>query len=197
MKFLKIKNYIRIKLMILLYIKKYNKNINNKKYIYKNIKNINKILKIINNNFITINNYKKILLYFKNKFPSIQYEDKEIIKYIIYLKYKKKINFIFFKRNNINFFLILYKIIKIKKKKILNIIKNKTINWTIYTINPLIIILLLMAISEYYIIRKREKIYINILIYEYINIANIFTSLNSKIFINGILDKIFKTIKKI
>ncbi|WGH24889.1 MAG: hypothetical protein NHF88_00475 [Candidatus Shikimatogenerans bostrichidophilus] len=185
--------------MILLYINIYNIKVNYKKYIYNRINNINNILNNIKKNKNIFNNYNKILKYINNIRNNfyIQYEEKEILKYIVYLKYKNKIKFKFFKNNNFKFFIFLYKVIKNKKKIILKIIKKYTISWTINRINPLNLIILLMAISEFYIIRKKNKKYIKILIYEYINISNIYTSFKSKFFINGILDKIFKTVKKI
>ncbi|MDH3004640.1 MAG: hypothetical protein NHF90_00590 [Candidatus Shikimatogenerans sp. JK-2022] len=186
--------------MKLLYINIYNNKINSKSYINKIIKNIYKIYNIYrkkinnNNNYKNINNnIKKYLLKIKNNY-NIQYEEKEILKYILYLNIKNKIKFNIFKFNNINFFFSLYNITKKKNNVITNIIKKKIINWEINRINIIDIIILKMAISEFFFIKKNSK-YINIIIYEYINIINLFSTFKSISFINAILDNIFKNIK--
>ncbi|MDH3004300.1 MAG: hypothetical protein NHG00_00635 [Candidatus Shikimatogenerans sp. JK-2022] len=187
--------------MKLLYISVYNKKYNYKFYIY-NL--LNKIYNIYNIYIKKIKkeyyyNNKKNIINIINKYIDkinnnyyYQYEEVQIIKYILYLNIINKIKFNFFKNNNINFLFNLYKITKKKNNKIIKIIKKNIINWDINRINLIEIIILKMAISEFFFIRKNEKKFINIIISEYINIINIFSSIKSKYFINGILDNIFK-----
>ncbi|MDH3004876.1 MAG: hypothetical protein NHG09_00255 [Candidatus Shikimatogenerans sp. JK-2022] len=184
MNFIKIKNYIRIKVLKLLYINFFNKNFKLKLYIYKIIKIFKKINKI---------KKKNIKKYIKKKKKYLQYEEKEIIKYIFlnFLKRKKKFNI--FKNKNIKFLFLLFK--KTKEK---DIFLNKLIQKNLYYknikfLNIIDLFLLKMAICEFFFIKK--DINIKIIIYEYINISKIFSSYKSKNLINGILDKIFKNEK--
>ncbi|MDH3004997.1 MAG: hypothetical protein NHG06_00135 [Candidatus Shikimatogenerans sp. JK-2022] len=185
--------------MKLLYINIYNKNYNYKLYIHKIIKNINYIYNkykdIIEKEYnINKKNINKIINYYIDKINFnyyYQYEDNKILKYIFYLNIKNKIKFNIFKNNNIDFLFKLYKLTIKYNKKIINILKKKINNWDINIINFIDLILLKMAISEYYFINKK----INIIIYEYINIIKLYSSNKSKFFLNGILDNIFKNIK--
>ncbi|MDH3004516.1 MAG: hypothetical protein NHG08_00890 [Candidatus Shikimatogenerans sp. JK-2022] len=192
--------------MKLLYITNYNNKFNKQLYYYNIINNIYNIInfyeiKIINfykkknNNIINIIN--KNINKLKNNFY-IQYEDKEILKYILYLKINNNIKFTFFKNNNIFFLDKLYKLTIKNKKKIIEIIKKYIINWEINRLNIIDLIILKMAICEfYYLLNEKNNKYIKIIISEYIKISNLFSSNKSKYLINGILDKIFKNVKKL
>ncbi|WGH25072.1 MAG: hypothetical protein NHG14_00475 [Candidatus Shikimatogenerans bostrichidophilus] len=179
--------------MKLLYISKYNKQLEYKRYLYDIIKNIYILYNFYLKKKYSINKIYKLLI-FKKKSFKFQYEDRELIKYILFLTLKYNIKFNIFKNNNINFFLNLYKKTKKKNNKILNIIKEKIINWDIKRINKIELIILKMAITEFFFLNISYKS-INIIITEYINIIKIYSSYKSKIFINGILDNIFKTVK--
>ncbi|WGH25251.1 MAG: hypothetical protein NHF96_00480 [Candidatus Shikimatogenerans bostrichidophilus] len=184
--------------MKLLYIYIYNKNHNFKLYLYNLIKTINNIYNKYINIILKDKKNKNINYIINNYIDKIntsyyfQYEEKELIKYILYLNIKNKIKFNIFKNNNINFLLNLYYIIDKKNDKILKIIKGKIRNWDINRINIIDIIILKMAICEYYFIKNNN---IKIIISEYINLIKIFSSPKSILFINGILDNIFKNIK--
>ncbi len=73
------------------------------------------------------------------------------------------------------------------------IVKEKVLNWDVKRIADTDMIILLTAISE---IIKFPSIPINVTFNEYIEIAKIFGSEKSGVFVNGILDKIIKHLDK-
>ncbi|WGH25810.1 MAG: hypothetical protein NHF89_00495 [Candidatus Shikimatogenerans bostrichidophilus] len=184
--------------MKFLYTDIYNNNLKNiKNNIYILIKNLNYKYYKIYNKIINNKNKKKNIIKIINKYINkfkynyfFQLEDKEIIKYIIYLKIKKKKEFNIYKNNNIKFLFNLYLKTKKKKNEINFLIKKTVKKWNIKRINKIDLIIIQMAICEFYFLKEKKNI--NIIINEYINISKIFSTYKSKYFINGILDNIFK-----
>ncbi|WGH27709.1 MAG: hypothetical protein NHG11_00480 [Candidatus Shikimatogenerans bostrichidophilus] len=189
MNFLKIKNYLRIKILKMLYIKYNNKKISKKifflffkkkkKKFYKNYKKIFLIFKK-KKKFFIINKLKKNFFF--------QYEEKKIMLYKLFLFFKYKINIKIFKKKNIFYIYKIYKYCILNKKKLNKIIKNNLKNWTIERINIIDLLILKVAIIEYFLYKK--KINIKILIKEYNYIANIYSITKNIKFINGILNNI-------
>ncbi|MDH3004779.1 MAG: hypothetical protein NHF85_00505 [Candidatus Shikimatogenerans sp. JK-2022] len=178
--------------MKLLYIKKYNKNYNTKLYIKKIINYINKINNLILNEILLNKNFlelkKKIIKKLKINFY-LQYEEIELIKFIIYFNLNNKnTKFNIYKYNNIKFLFKLYKKTKNFKKHI-KLIINKLKKFIINKINIIEVILIKMAIIEFFYIKNLN---INIIISEYIKILKIFSSDRNIYFLNSILEKIFK-----
>ncbi|WGH25532.1 MAG: hypothetical protein NHG13_00880 [Candidatus Shikimatogenerans bostrichidophilus] len=198
MKQIKIKNYIRIKVLKILYIYKYNKIFDFKLYInkiIKNIKNINNLYlnKIKNKIFKKKYKINKSINYYINKIKYdfyFQYEEKKIIKFILFYNIKNKKQFNLYNKNNIDFLYKLYLLVIKKKNILINLIKKK-IKTDLSLINVIDLIIIKMAICEFFFIKNN----INIIICEYINITKLFSSIKSKVFINGILDNIFNNVK--
>ncbi|WGH26699.1 MAG: hypothetical protein NHG02_00550 [Candidatus Shikimatogenerans bostrichidophilus] len=200
MNFLKIKNYLRIKIIKIIYIKYNNKYIYKKNFFFFLKKKKEKIYK----------KYKKIFLFFKKKYKNkyifkkinklkknffLQYEDKKIIQYKLFLilNYNKKIKI--FKKKNIFFIYKIYKYYILYNKKLNKIIKKFLIKWDINRLNIIDLLIIKIAIIEYYLYKK--KINIKILIKEYNYITNIYSITKNIKFINGILNNILKKKKNI
>ncbi|WOX79450.1 transcription antitermination factor NusB [Candidatus Shikimatogenerans bostrichidophilus] len=196
MKFIKIKNYFRIKIMKILFIINYNKKFNYFKYLNNNFNYLNKVInkilikinkkKLNKNNIInSINKYINNL----NEIFLLQYEDKKFIKYILFLKIKYNILINIF--DNFSFIIKIINYINKNNKLLIDIINNYLVNWSITRINIIDLIVIKIAISEFIIYYK--DININIIINEYKLIILIFSSKNNINFINGILNNILKS----
>lgn len=114
-------------------------------------------------------------------FNTLKYINKESKYYKLYNLFKDEV----YK----NFVLELYRKTLVNNKLFDNIISNISTNWKLERIVLLDRIILQMAICEFIFFPKiPPKVTIN----EYIEITKIYSTEKSKIFINGILNKIFK-----
>ncbi|WOX79305.1 transcription antitermination factor NusB [Candidatus Shikimatogenerans bostrichidophilus] len=163
--------------------------------------NFNYLNKLINKIFIKIKKYKK----YKNKINIIevinkqikhlkynfflQFEDKEIIKYLLFLKFKYNISINLF--DNLNFIILIINYINNNNKILLDIINKNLVKWSLYRINIIDLIIIKIAITEYII--YYNNININIIIKEYNFIISIFSTKKNINFTNGILNNILNS----
>lgn len=147
-----------------------------------------------------IQNNNKIAILFQDKYIT-WLEDIKIAYRMVYntllnLQYDSSLDFKLFKifkdKTDECFVLDLYKNTILNKSKIDFIISRYLDNWSLHRIALIDRVILHMAISEFlYIPDIPFKVTLN----EYIEISKIYSTDKSKIFINGILDVLFKNFK--
>ncbi|WP_185876684.1 transcription antitermination factor NusB [Blattabacterium cuenoti] len=136
-------------------------------------------------------------LYLINGKENLRIAHNMVCKTLQFIKYSTPSNFELYNvyKNNENkkFIINLYRNTISHKKEFNKLISSTSNNWDIKRISIIDLIILQMAICEFlYFPNIPPKATIN----EYIEITKIFCMKKSKIFINGILDQIFKFLKK-
>lgn len=103
----------------------------------------------------------------------------------IYKEYKEK-------NEDLDFVKVLFRKTILGDDESTEIIKSKTKNWEYDRIPLMDIILLKMAINE---LQEMETIPLKVTLNEYIELAKYFSTANSKVFVNGVLDKLIGEFK--
>ncbi len=103
----------------------------------------------------------------------------------IYKEYKEK-------NEDLDFVKVLFRKTILGDEESTEIIKSKTKNWEYDRIPLMDIILLKMAINE---LQEMETIPLKVTLNEYIEMAKYFSTANSKVFVNGVLDKLIGEFK--
>jgi len=103
----------------------------------------------------------------------------------IYKEYKKT-------NEDLTFVKTLFKKTILRDEECTEIIKKRTKNWEYDRIPLMDIILLKMAIIE---LQEMETIPLKVTLNEYIELAKYFSTANSKVFVNGVLDKLISEFK--
>lgn len=88
---------------------------------------------------------------------------------------------------------ILYKIVLRNETELDEELKERTKNWEYERIPLMDIILLKMAVVE---LQKMETIPVKVTLNEYIEITKYFSTQNSKVFVNGVLDRLIREFKE-
>ena len=86
----------------------------------------------------------------------------------------------------------LFKITILRDEEGTEIVKSRTKNWEYDRIPLMDVILLKMAIIE---LQEMETIPLKVTLNEYIELAKYFSTPNSKVFVNGVLDKLIGEFK--
>ena len=103
----------------------------------------------------------------------------------IYKEYKEK-------NEDLDFVKVLFRKTILGDDESTEIIKSKTKNWEFDRIPLMDVILLKMAINE---LQEMETIPLKVTLNEYIELAKYFSTANSKVFVNGVLDKLIGEFK--
>ena len=93
------------------------------------------------------------------------------------------------KNEDREFVRVLYKTVLRNDSDIDEELKHRTKNWEFERIPVMDIILLKMAIIE---LQKMETVPVKVTLNEYIELAKYFSTNNSKVFVNGVLDRLIK-----
>lgn len=97
------------------------------------------------------------------------------------------------KNEDRNFVRKLYKNVIRDDEELVNELKARTKNWEFERIPIMDVILLKMAIIE---LQEMETIPIKVTLNEYIELAKYFSTTKSKVFVNGVLDKLIRELKE-
>ncbi|WP_185877237.1 transcription antitermination factor NusB [Blattabacterium cuenoti] len=156
----------------------------------------NFLIKCYKNLFITNNILKyKVEELYNNGQENIYIAHNMVCKTLQLIKYSTSPNFKLYNYNieNKKFIIYLYRNTIINKNKFNKLINFISDNWNVNRISIINLIILQMAICEFlYFPNIPPKVTIN----EYIEITKIFCMEKSKTFINGILDQIYKYLRK-
>ena len=87
----------------------------------------------------------------------------------------------------------LYKYVLRNDKELVDELKTRTKNWEFERIPIMDVIILKMAITE---LQEMETVPIKVTLNEYIEITKYFSTPNSKIFVNGVLDRLIREFKE-
>lgn len=88
---------------------------------------------------------------------------------------------------------VLYKIVLRNEEELDEELKERTKNWEYERIPLMDIILLKMAVVE---LQKMETIPVKVTLNEYIELTKYFSTQNSKVFVNGVLDRLIREFKE-
>ncbi len=97
------------------------------------------------------------------------------------------------KNEDRDFVRIIYKLVIRDEDKLNEELKERTKNWEFDRIPLMDLILLKMAIVE---LQKMETIPVKVTLNEYIELTKYFSTQNSKVFINGVLDRLIREFKE-